>query len=161
MHVELRDGCFKVFYAVINDAAVTVVCSNPPCETHETGTTNTATVASANIGGSNRVCSNPPCEMHETGTTNTATVATANILGNNQVCSNPPCEMHETGTTNTATVASASMSQQLQVSSWSLFFSVVPTQLESTLLSHSVIIEDQLTVHVVVIGAHSQVCKTV
>lgn len=43
----------------------------------------------------------------------------------------------------------------------SFFLSVVPTQLESTLLSHSVTIEDQLTVHVVVIGAHSQVCKTV
>lgn len=96
MHVELHDRCFKVVYAVINDAAVTMVCSNPPCETHETGTTNTATVASANIGGSN------------------------------QVCSNPPCEMHETGTTNTATVASASMRQELQVRSWSLmplFFS--------------------------------------
>ncbi|XP_005748048.1 host cell factor 1b isoform X1 [Pundamilia nyererei] len=98
-------------------AAVTMVCSNPPCETHETGTTNTATVASANIGGSNQVCSNPPCETHETGTTNTATVASANISGSNQVCSNPPCEMHETGTTNTATVASASMRQELQMSS--------------------------------------------
>lgn len=105
MHAELHDGCFKVVYAIINDAAVTMVCSNPPCETHETGTTNTATVASA------------------------------------------------------------SMRQELQVSSWSLmplfFLSVVPTQLESTLLSHSVTTEDQLTVHVVVIGAHSQVCKTV
>ncbi|XP_035769235.1 host cell factor 1b [Neolamprologus brichardi] len=98
-------------------AAVTVVCSNPPCETHETGTTNTATVATANILGNNQVCSNPPCETHETGTTNTATVASANIGGSNQVCSNPPCETHETGTTNTATVASASMSQQLQMSS--------------------------------------------
>uniref|UniRef100_A0AAZ1XW62 Host cell factor 1 n=1 Tax=Oreochromis aureus TaxID=47969 RepID=A0AAZ1XW62_OREAU len=98
-------------------AAVTMVCSNPPCETHETGTTNTATVASANIGGSNQVCSNPPCEMHETGTTNTATVATANILGNNQVCSNPPCETHETGTTNTATVASANIGGSNQVCS--------------------------------------------
>ncbi|XP_013121098.1 host cell factor 1b isoform X3 [Oreochromis niloticus] len=98
-------------------AAVTMVCSNPPCETHETGTTNTATVASANIGGSNQVCSNPPCETHETGTTNTATVATANILGNNQVCSNPPCETHETGTTNTATVASANIGGSNQVCS--------------------------------------------
>nr|4N3C_B Chain B, Host cell factor 1 [Homo sapiens] len=25
-----------------------------------------------------RVCSNPPCETHETGTTNTATTATSN-----------------------------------------------------------------------------------
>ncbi|MED6233926.1 hypothetical protein ATANTOWER_019175, partial [Ataeniobius toweri] len=51
------------------------VCSNPPCETHETGTTNTAT--SAGAGGVQQVCSNPPCETHETGTTNTATTATA------------------------------------------------------------------------------------
>ncbi|XP_029539590.1 host cell factor 1-like isoform X4 [Oncorhynchus nerka] len=81
---------------------VTMVCSNPPCETHETGTTNTATTASANMS----VCSNPPCETHETGTTNTATTASANM----SVCSNPPCETHETGTTNTATTASANMS---------------------------------------------------
>ncbi|XP_056590129.1 host cell factor 1a [Triplophysa dalaica] len=103
------------------DAAgtVTLVCSNPPCEIHETGTTNTSTTATANMGtvpGSTvqRVCSNPPCETHETGTTNTATTASAN-MGNAQtaavqrVCSNPPCETHETGTTNTATTASSSM----------------------------------------------------
>ncbi|XP_031148961.1 host cell factor 1-like isoform X2 [Sander lucioperca] len=90
------------------------VCSNPPCETHETGTTNTSTVATATMGGNGRVCSNPPCETHETGTTNTSTVATATMGGNGRVCSNPPCETHETGTTNTSTVASASMSQQLQ-----------------------------------------------
>uniref|UniRef100_A0A4W4E770 Host cell factor 1 n=1 Tax=Electrophorus electricus TaxID=8005 RepID=A0A4W4E770_ELEEL len=104
---------------------VTLVCSNPPCETHETGTTNTATTAAANMG-SERVsttascsmgsqetgivdmCSNLPCETHETGTTNTATVAVAGG-GVRQVCSNPPCETHETGTTNTATQASSSM----------------------------------------------------
>ncbi|XP_070967618.1 host cell factor 1a isoform X2 [Oncorhynchus clarkii lewisi] len=80
---------------------VTMVCSNPPCETHETGTTNTATTASANMS----VCSNPPCETHETGTTNTATTASANM----SVCSNPPCETHETGTTNTATTSSTNM----------------------------------------------------
>ncbi|XP_029975058.1 LOW QUALITY PROTEIN: host cell factor 1-like [Salarias fasciatus] len=104
-------------------ATVTLVCSNPPCETHETGTTNTTTVASASINpelqlssnqplappavsvnGAN-VCSNPPCETHETGTTNTATQAGAG--GVRQVCSNPPCETHETGTTNTATQAGA------------------------------------------------------
>ncbi|KAL7398491.1 hypothetical protein ABVT39_010742 [Epinephelus coioides] len=85
------------------------VCSNPPCETHDTGTTNTATVASATMGGSDRVCSNPPCETHDTGTTNTATVASATMGGNNRVCSNPPCETHDTGTTNTTTVASATM----------------------------------------------------
>ncbi|XP_076860117.1 host cell factor 1b [Brachyhypopomus gauderio] len=89
---------------------VTLVCSNPPCETHETGTTNTATTASANMG-SQRVCSNPPCETHETGTTNTATTASAN-MGSQRVCSNPPCETHETGTTNTATTASANMGSQ-------------------------------------------------
>uniref|UniRef100_A0A8C7D4T4 Host cell factor C1 n=1 Tax=Oncorhynchus kisutch TaxID=8019 RepID=A0A8C7D4T4_ONCKI len=84
---------------------VTLVCSNPPCETHETGTTNTATTASANMtgnGGVERVCSNPPCETHETGTTNTQTTASSNMGQVQQrVCSNPPCETHETGTTNT------------------------------------------------------------
>ncbi|XP_073326843.1 host cell factor 1b isoform X2 [Pagrus major] len=97
-------------------ATVMLVCSNPPCETHETGTTNTATVASASmsrtlqsphpvsLNGGN-TCSNPPCETHETGTTNTATTAGAGGL--RQVCSNPPCETHETGTTNTATTAGA------------------------------------------------------
>ncbi|XP_043977755.1 host cell factor 1a isoform X2 [Gambusia affinis] len=84
------------------------VCSNPPCETHETGTTNTATTSSATIGAG-QVCSNPPCETHETGTTNTATTSSATI-GAGQVCSNPPCETHETGTTNTATTASSNMS---------------------------------------------------
>ncbi|XP_022044961.1 host cell factor 1a isoform X1 [Acanthochromis polyacanthus] len=87
---------------------VTLVCSNPPCETHETGTTNTATTSSAAIGAG-QVCSNPPCETHETGTTNTATTSSA-AMGAGQVCSNPPCETHETGTTNTATTASSNMS---------------------------------------------------
>ncbi|KAI4904575.1 hypothetical protein NFI96_027378, partial [Prochilodus magdalenae] len=100
-------------------STVSIVCSNPPCETHETGTTNTATVASASMGTEqvgtvHRVCSNPPCETHETGTTNTATTASANMGSEHggavqRMCSNPPCETHETGTTNTATVASASM----------------------------------------------------
>uniref|UniRef100_A0A672SZZ5 Host cell factor 1 n=1 Tax=Sinocyclocheilus grahami TaxID=75366 RepID=A0A672SZZ5_SINGR len=94
--------------------SVTLVCSNPPCETHETGTTNTATTASANMGAVQRVCSNPPCETHETGTTNTATTASSNMgtapAGTVQmVCTNPPCETHETGTTNTATTASSNM----------------------------------------------------
>ncbi|XP_042359390.1 host cell factor 1a isoform X2 [Plectropomus leopardus] len=87
---------------------VTLVCSNPPCETHETGTTNTATTSSASMGAE-KVCSNPPCETHETGTTNTATTSSATIKAG-QVCSNPPCETHETGTTNTATTASSNMS---------------------------------------------------
>ncbi|XP_026131434.1 host cell factor 1 isoform X1 [Carassius auratus] len=94
--------------------SATLVCSNPPCETHETGTTNTATTASANMGTVQRVCSNPPCETHETGTTNTASTASSNMgtapAGTVQkVCSNPPCETHETGTTNTATTASSNM----------------------------------------------------
>ncbi|TNM88401.1 hypothetical protein fugu_004655 [Takifugu bimaculatus] len=86
---------------------VTLVCSNPPCETHETGTTNTATTSSATMGAG-KVCSNPPCETHETGTTNTATTSSATI-GAGKVCSNPPCETHETGTTNTATTSSATI----------------------------------------------------
>ncbi|KAL2103456.1 hypothetical protein ACEWY4_000324 [Coilia grayii] len=90
-----------------SSTSVTLVCSNPPCETHETGTTNTATTASSNIGAP-RVCSNPPCETHETGTTNTTTTASSNI-GAPRVCSNPPCETHETGTTNTTTTASSNI----------------------------------------------------
>nr|XP_023998283.1 host cell factor 1-like [Salvelinus alpinus] len=83
---------------------VTLVCSNPPCETHETGTTNTATTASANMtgnGGVERVCSNPPCETHETGTTNTQTTASSNMGSplTSPVCSSPPCETHQTSPT--------------------------------------------------------------
>uniref|UniRef100_A0A4W5ND88 Host cell factor C1 n=1 Tax=Hucho hucho TaxID=62062 RepID=A0A4W5ND88_9TELE len=91
---------------------VTLVCSNPPCETHETGTTNTATTASANMTGNDgveRVCSNPPCETHETGTTNTQTTASSNMGQVQQVCTNPPSETHDTGTTNTQTTASCNM----------------------------------------------------
>ncbi|XP_016359435.1 host cell factor 1b [Sinocyclocheilus anshuiensis] len=87
---------------------VTLVCSNPPCETHETGTTNTATTASAKMG-TEQICSNPPCETHVTGTTNTATTASANMGRTQQVCTNPPSETHDTGTTNTATTASCDM----------------------------------------------------
>ncbi|XP_053227613.1 host cell factor 1 isoform X1 [Podarcis raffonei] len=85
------------------------VCSNPPCETHETGTTNTATVSTSNQGTSQPLCSNPPCETHETGTTNTSTTATSSMGVGQQVCSNPPCETHETGTTNTATTTTSNM----------------------------------------------------
>ncbi|XP_049589475.1 host cell factor 1a [Syngnathus scovelli] len=93
---------------------VTLVCSNPPCETHDTGTTNTATTSSATMGVE-QVCSNPPCETHETGTTATATTSSA-PMGTGQVCSNPPCETHETGTTNTATTASSNMPALLMCS---------------------------------------------
>uniref|UniRef100_A0AAZ3S807 Host cell factor 1 n=1 Tax=Oncorhynchus tshawytscha TaxID=74940 RepID=A0AAZ3S807_ONCTS len=96
---------------------VTLVCSNPPCETHETGTTNTATTASANMtgnGGVERVCSNPPCETHETGTTNTQTTASSNMGQVQQVCTNPPSETHDTGTTNTQTTASCNMGSNQQ-----------------------------------------------
>ncbi|TNM88402.1 hypothetical protein fugu_004656 [Takifugu bimaculatus] len=69
-------------------------------------------------GTTQRVCSNPPCETHETGTTNTPSTATSSMGGEQtstvtgivqQECSNPPCETHETGTTNTATTATCSM----------------------------------------------------
>ncbi|XP_072776384.1 host cell factor 1 isoform X2 [Taeniopygia guttata] len=73
--------------------AGTRLCANPPCETHETGTTNTVTMTASQL------CSNPPCETHETGTTNTVTVTAPR-----PPCSNPPCETHETGTTNTVTM---------------------------------------------------------
>ncbi|XP_028301997.1 host cell factor 1a isoform X2 [Gouania willdenowi] len=101
--------------AADGSATVTLVCSNPPCETHETVTTNTATTSSAPMGAG-QVCSNPPCETHETGTTNTATTASSSMPAL-RVCSNPPCETHETGTTNTATTASSSMGGAPQVCS--------------------------------------------
>ncbi|KAM9180681.1 host cell factor 1 isoform 2-T2 [Dugong dugon] len=95
------------------NGSVVRICSNPPCETHETGTTNTATVVSANLsapprGAGPTVCSNPPCETHETGTTSTATTATSNMAGQ-PGCSKPPCETHETGTASTTTAAMASI----------------------------------------------------
>ncbi|XP_027288282.1 host cell factor 1 isoform X3 [Cricetulus griseus] len=85
-------------------ATVTQVCSNPPCETHETGTTNTATTS--NAGSAQRVCSNPPCETHETGTTHTATTATSNggagqPEGGQQPAGGRPCETHQTTSTGT------------------------------------------------------------
>ncbi|XP_035652466.1 host cell factor 1-like isoform X3 [Oncorhynchus keta] len=97
---------------------VTVVCSNPPCETHETGTTNTATTASSDIGGVQRVCSNPPCETHETGTTNTTTTASTNMGGamRTSTSSSPGTatgnqgpENLSTGTTFTPTTACSNM----------------------------------------------------
>ncbi|XP_007955385.1 host cell factor 1 [Orycteropus afer afer] len=89
---------------------VTQVCSNPPCETHETGTTNTATTS--NAGGVQRVCSNPPCETHETGTTNTATTATSSggsghqEGGPQQTPTSCPCETHQTTSTGTTMTVS-------------------------------------------------------
>ncbi|XP_010626357.1 host cell factor 1 [Fukomys damarensis] len=85
-------------------ATVTQVCSNPPCETHETGTTNTATTS--NAGSAQRVCSNPPCETHETGTTHTATTASSNGAvgqpeGGQQPPTSRPCETHQTTSTGT------------------------------------------------------------
>ncbi|XP_066030996.1 LOW QUALITY PROTEIN: host cell factor 1 [Chamaea fasciata] len=102
---------------------VTLVCSNPPCETHETGTTNTATtslVANVGTGGGQqqlqllcedtgggtalpappRACSNPPCETHETGTTNTPTAAGTGTarLGTPGA---PPCPTQQTVATGT------------------------------------------------------------
>ncbi|XP_064227598.1 host cell factor 1 isoform X3 [Aotus nancymaae] len=91
-------------------ATVTQVCSNPPCETHETGTTNTATTS--NAGSAQRVCSNPPCETHETGTTHTATTATSNggtgqAEGGQQPPAGRPCETHQTTSTGTTMSVSA------------------------------------------------------
>uniref|UniRef100_A0A672MMX9 Host cell factor 1 n=1 Tax=Sinocyclocheilus grahami TaxID=75366 RepID=A0A672MMX9_SINGR len=112
---------------------VTLVCSNPPCETHETGTTNTglrtgttntSTTARSNMGSDQTgtvqssdksqaaissalmpVCANSSSETNEAGTTGTSPVS-GDVQ---QVCSNPPCETHETGTTNTATQSSSTM----------------------------------------------------
>ncbi|XP_059535470.1 host cell factor 1 isoform X2 [Myotis daubentonii] len=87
-----------------SSATVTQVCSNPPCETHETGTTNTATTS--NAGNAQRVCSNPPCETHETGTTHTPTTATSGggagqPEGGQQPPASRPCETHQTTSTGT------------------------------------------------------------
>lgn len=96
--------------ALLGSATVTQVCSNPPCETHETGTTNTATTS--NAGSAQRVCSNPPCETHETGTTHTPTTATSGGgAGQPEHGQQPPagrpCETHQT--TSTGTTMSVSM----------------------------------------------------
>ncbi|XP_071226837.1 host cell factor 1a isoform X8 [Salvelinus alpinus] len=86
---------------------VTMVCSNPPCETHETGTTNTATTSSTNMGGAMRVCTSPPSETHETGTTNTSTTAHS-IMGTNKMdtvqssSSHPPSLYSSTPQTTTS-----------------------------------------------------------
>ncbi|XP_012589961.1 PREDICTED: host cell factor 1 isoform X3 [Condylura cristata] len=86
-------------------ATVTQVCSNPPCETHETGTTSTATTS--NAGSVRRVCTNPPCETHETGTTHTPTTATSSggtagqSEGGQQPPASRPCETHQTTSTGT------------------------------------------------------------
>ncbi|XP_049649314.1 LOW QUALITY PROTEIN: host cell factor 1 [Accipiter gentilis] len=87
---------------------VTLVCSNPPCETHETGTTNTPTTSLvANVGGG--LAPAPQlqlvCEGAEGGALPPGAAAAAG--GVVRVCSNPPCETHETGTTNTPTAAGA------------------------------------------------------
>ncbi|XP_025069459.1 host cell factor 1 [Alligator sinensis] len=98
-------------------------CGDPPCETHKTGTTNTATVAMAG----QRACTSPKCETHERGTTNTATTAVAGqylcsssscetsstnvamrATARQQACTKPPCEMHETSATHTAVTVTAS-----------------------------------------------------
>uniref|UniRef100_A0AAQ4P5L4 Host cell factor 1 n=1 Tax=Gasterosteus aculeatus aculeatus TaxID=481459 RepID=A0AAQ4P5L4_GASAC len=99
--------------ASANMGEVQQQCSNPPCETHVTGTTNTATQSASNMNTSEttttarRACSNPPYETHETGTSNNQ--STTDMEGNQTststgqvqgVCSNPPDETHETGTTN-------------------------------------------------------------
>uniref|UniRef100_G1KMB6 Host cell factor 1 n=1 Tax=Anolis carolinensis TaxID=28377 RepID=G1KMB6_ANOCA len=92
------------------------VCSNPPCETHETGTTNTSTVASSNMGAAQRVCSNPPCETHETGTTNTATTATSSMAAGQQTLVTQPCETQQTSSTST-TMTTSIEGDSTQVSS--------------------------------------------
>ncbi|KYO29688.1 host cell factor 1 [Alligator mississippiensis] len=99
---------------------VTLVCSNPPCETHETGTTPTATTV---LSAGARPCANPPCETHETGTTPTPTAANppcytrhtsatgttmTAIAGSStgqHLGANPLCETHKTSLTNIATAA--------------------------------------------------------
>ncbi|XP_043426474.1 host cell factor 1 isoform X5 [Prionailurus bengalensis] len=99
-------------------ATASQVCSDPPCETHDTGTTHTATTS--NAGSAQRVCSNPPCETHETGTTHTPTTATSNggagqPEGGQQPPAGRPCETHQT--TSTGTTMSVGVGTLLPVES--------------------------------------------
>ncbi|XP_058570205.1 host cell factor 1 isoform X5 [Neofelis nebulosa] len=99
-------------------ATASQVCSDPPCETHDTGTTHTATTS--NAGSAQRVCSNPPCETHETGTTHTPTTATSNggagqPEGGQQPPAGRPCETHQT--TSTGTTMSVGVGALLPVES--------------------------------------------
>ncbi|OWJ99547.1 hypothetical protein Celaphus_00009663 [Cervus elaphus hippelaphus] len=57
-------------------ATVTQVCSNPPCETHETGTTHTPTTATSGGAagqpeGGQQPPTSRPCETHQTASTGT------------------------------------------------------------------------------------------
>ncbi|XP_040323412.1 host cell factor 1 isoform X4 [Herpailurus yagouaroundi] len=99
-------------------ATASQVCSDPPCETHDTGTTHTTTTS--NAGSAQRVCSNPPCETHETGTTHTPTTATSNggagqPEGGQQPPAGRPCETHQT--TSTGTTMSVGVGALLPVES--------------------------------------------
>ncbi|KAM9325638.1 host cell factor 1 [Gastrophryne carolinensis] len=90
------------------------VCSNPPCETHETNVTNTATTATSNISANpppvlpTRVCSNPPCETHETGTTHTATTVTSNLAQDQPPAANGQGEQEPVPTEDTASSSDTS-----------------------------------------------------
>ncbi|XP_047620604.1 host cell factor 1 isoform X4 [Phacochoerus africanus] len=98
----------------VQPGTVTLVCSNPPCETHETGTTNTATTTVvANLGGHPQPTQVQfVCDRQEAA----ASLVTSAVGQQNgsvvRVCSNPPCETHDTGTTNTATTATSNMAGQ-------------------------------------------------
>ncbi|KAM9042877.1 host cell factor 1 isoform 6-T7 [Megaptera novaeangliae] len=93
----------------VQPGTVTLVCSNPPCETHETGTTNTATTTVvANLGGHPQPTPVQfVCDRQEAA----ASLVSSTVGQQNgsvvRVCSNPPCETHDTGTTNTATTATS------------------------------------------------------
>ncbi|XP_036695360.1 host cell factor 1 isoform X2 [Balaenoptera musculus] len=93
----------------VQPGTVTLVCSNPPCETHETGTTNTATTTVvANLGGHPQPTQVQfVCDRQEAA----ASLVSSTVGQQNgsvvRVCSNPPCETHDTGTTNTATTATS------------------------------------------------------
>ncbi|XP_027730768.1 host cell factor 1-like isoform X2 [Vombatus ursinus] len=123
----------------IQPGTVTLVCSNPPCETHETGTTNTATSSVvANLGGFSQstqvqficnsqdilslgqhngnmmqACFSQPCETPEASTASTSTGINANLT------SPPTMGMgqsrclnlpHETHETNTTNTATTATS---------------------------------------------------
>ncbi|XP_056665908.1 host cell factor 1-like isoform X3 [Monodelphis domestica] len=88
---------------------VTLVCSNPPCEMHETGTTNTATTSVvANLGSFSQttrvqfICDSQ--DISTVGQQNGSMM---------QVCSDQPCETSEAGITNTSTVISANITNPL------------------------------------------------
>ncbi|XP_072483901.1 host cell factor 1-like isoform X3 [Notamacropus eugenii] len=96
----------------MHPGSVTLMCSNPPCETHETGTTNTATTSVvANFGDfSQSTQVQFICDSQDI-----STVAEQNV-DMIQACSNQSCETSEASTASTSTVINTNLSSPLTMS---------------------------------------------